>query len=646
MDSKTWKIIALVALVFGFYTALSKCFLFDIIGILSIIAWVFLHFFGNEVGMTEDELVLEVTELDGVRASEYKSVPEVREQDGTRAFEQHVNIQNKYSKVKEVVNLPENFVMKTSKSQQITSKVAVDVAEALEYLHHDCRHQILHLDIKPENILLDDKFRAVVSDFGLSELMEKDNSKFHTKMTRGSAGYMAPEWYTGNGISKKCDIYSYGKVLLDMFFGQRNVCFDQDGNYIEDANPQQRLLFHTFMLEKLRQMEIVELIDKRLVEDDGVIPLEAYHLVRVALSCLEEDPKERPSDMREVVDMLRFQGLKRCQIDFEPQLIHNVESQNEYIKRRKAAREVPREFLYEDLETATNNFRDICQHGGSGTIFEGILDDGTPVAVKRVEQGKYAEFEAEISAIGRIQHVHIVRLCGYCSHITETGGVFFIVYDHFSYGSLDSFIFNFSINGHLSWNLRFGIALGVAKALAYLHHDCRQRILHLDLKPENILLDQNFLAVVTNFGLSELMKEGQSTVHTMSRGSDGYMAPEWLLGHGISEKSVVFSYGKVLLDMCFGRKNISFYAYGGNSQFFLDTNLKSLGQLDSTNLMELIDQRLVEEGKAQGREACDLVHLALSCLDEDPKKRPDIREVVDVLEHMYLIRQINSVLPF
>ncbi|KAF6146929.1 hypothetical protein GIB67_036648 [Kingdonia uniflora] len=199
-------------------------------------------------------------------------------------------------------------------------KVAVDIAGALVYLHHDCCPRILHLDIKPENILLDEKLGAVLSDFGLSKLMNKDESEVYTAMIRGTAGYMAPKWFLGNPISDNCDIYSYGKVLLDLFFGQRYVCLDSDGNdiYIKGGNSALELrTFHAFMRDKLKQKSLVDVIDKRLMEDGKVDEKEANSLLHAALCCLEEDPKKRPRDMLQVLQMLEASKLDRIGAMFE-----------------------------------------------------------------------------------------------------------------------------------------------------------------------------------------------------------------------------------------------------------------------------------------------------------------------------------------
>ncbi|KAF6170325.1 hypothetical protein GIB67_043015 [Kingdonia uniflora] len=323
----------------------------------------------------------------------------------------------------------------------------------------------------------------------------------------------------------------------------------------------------------------------------------------------------------------------------------DVERQNECSNLRELAR-LPREFCYQDLNAATNNFRDKLGSGGSGSVFKGVLENGTMVAVKRVERPVYGvrEFEAEISAIASVQHVHLVRLRGYCSHMEEKGRVFFIVYDLLVNGSLDGWIFprmGAQNRKCLPWTLRYKVAIDVAKALAYLHHDCRPGILHLDIKPENILLDVHFRAVVSDFGFSKFMSKDASRVHTMIRGTPGYRSPDWFTHQGISEKCDIFSYGQLLLDLFFGQQYVCLdqngndvYRYGGNSKQEQRTFHTFMWEkLTQKNFMELIDKRLIEDGIVDEIEASSLLHAALSCLEEDPNKRPSgMRHVTDMLE--------------
>ncbi|KAF6137074.1 hypothetical protein GIB67_030838 [Kingdonia uniflora] len=411
--------------------------------------------------------------------------------------------------------------------------------------------EILHLDLKPENILLDDKFRAVLSDFGLSRLMKEDEGSVIRTIIRGTAGYMTPECHLGDhGISEKCDIFSYGKVLMDLFFG-RYVCLDDKGNDIS-INGGNSILeqqtFHSFILEKLTQSKILDLIDHRLMNDGKVNEKEASCLVHAALCCLEEDPKKWPGDMRQVINMLQVWKLDGIG-SFE----QHFESQNEDSNLGMIAG-FAREFLYEELETATNDFSDRLGDGWSGSVFRGKLDDGTLVAVKTVERKGYGEqeFKAEISAIASIQHVHLMRLRGYSSRITETCGVFSMVYDLFPNRSLAVWIFDGAEDLCLSWTLRYKVAIDVVKALAYLHHDCHPRILHLDINLDHILLDGSFRAVLYDFGFFELMMKDKKRMCTSFSGTKAYMGPEWFTGDGVLEKCDIFSFGKVLLDLFFG----------------------------------------------------------------------------------------------
>ncbi|KAF6173000.1 hypothetical protein GIB67_006376 [Kingdonia uniflora] len=306
---------------------------------------------------------------------------------------------------------------------------------------------------------------------------------------------------------------------------------------------------------------------------------------------------------------------------------------------------------YEDLITATNNFGDRLGRGGSGSVFKGSLKEGSTtlaVAVKRIdwttEYGKQY-FEAEISTIASVRHVHLIRLRGYCRHMIESGGGFYVVYDLLPNGSLDTWIFP-GMGGptgqFLSWKLRYEVAVGVARALVYLHHDCSPPILHLDVKPPNILLDVQFRAVLSDFGLSKLTSEDGSEVRSKHiRGTPGYIAPELYQGKPSSAKCDMYSYGQVLLDLFFGQLSVcldqngkDIYLEGGNSRLEQQTFHAFMRErLTQKNLMGLIDKRLREDGKVDEKEANSLVYVALCCLDEEPNNRPpDMRNVLHMLE--------------
>ncbi|XVF49281.1 hypothetical protein PTKIN_Ptkin03bG0255900 [Pterospermum kingtungense] len=314
----------------------------------------------------------------------------------------------------------------------------------------------------------------------------------------------------------------------------------------------------------------------------------------------------------------------------------------EYSFLRKVAG-VPIKFRHKELEDATDNFQALLGQGASASVFKGVLSDGTCVAVKRIDGEEHGEkeFRSEVAAIASVQHVNLVRLMGYCC---LPGGPRFLVYEFIPNGSLDCWIFPRSERGNrpggsLSWDLRYKVAIDVAKALSYLHHDCRSKILHLDVKPENILLDENYKAIVADFGLSKLVGKDESRVITTIRGTRGYLAPEWLLERGVSEKSDIYSYGMVLLEMIGGRRNVSVIENGTDRsqrkwQYFPKI---VRNKLKEGKLMEAVDRRLVEAGGIDERQVKRLVYVALWCIQERAKLRPSMAQVVEMLEGRVLI---------
>ncbi|KAG6411587.1 hypothetical protein SASPL_129670 [Salvia splendens] len=335
------------------------------------------------------------------------------------------------------------------------------------------------------------------------------------------------------------------------------------------------------------------------------------------------------------VSFLRIRyNIRRKQLEHQLSF-QGRELRIEYSFLRKVAG-VPTKFRHRELEEATDGFRSLLGRGGSGSVFKGILSDGTAVAVKRIDGEERAEkeFKAEVAAIASVQHLNLARLLGYC--IASGGSPRFLVYEFVFNGSLDNWIFPKikpnQRSGCLPWDLRCRIALDVAKALNYLHHDCRSCVLHLDVKPENILLDGDFRALVSDFGLSKLKGRDESRVVTTIRGTRGYMAPEWLLENGVSEKCDVYSYGMVLLEMIGGRRCITELDKGHHSnkkfQFFPRIVVEKLKE---GKLIEVVDDRL-DKADVDEAELRRMVGVALWCIQEKPRTRPTMAEVVEMLE--------------
>ncbi|KAI8551300.1 hypothetical protein RHMOL_Rhmol06G0175100 [Rhododendron molle] len=293
-------------------------------------------------------------------------------------------------------------------------------------------------------------------------------------------------------------------------------------------------------------------------------------------------------------------------------------------------------FSYEDLKSATENFSKKLGQGGFGSVFEGTMANGTKVAVKRLNgigQVKKS-FLAEVKTIGNIHHVNLVRLIGYCAEKSKR----LLVYEYMCNGSLDKWIFRTDEEVlSLEWRLRRKIIFGMAKGLAYLHEECRQKILHLDIKPQNILLDENFDAKVADFGLSKLIAKEQSGVVATMRGTPGYMAPEWM-SSVITDKVDIYSFGVVVLEILCGRKNLDRY------QLEEDMHLLSLFERKAAEdqLMDIIDKSS-EDMQLHGAEVTEMLRIAAWCLQSDFTKRPPISVVVNVLEGLM---EVDSNLDF
>ncbi|XP_075653823.1 G-type lectin S-receptor-like serine/threonine-protein kinase SD2-5 [Castanea sativa] len=185
---------------------------------------------------------------------------------------------------------------------QQRKKIIIDIARGLTYLHDDCRQKIVHLDIKPHNILLDDNFNAKVADFGLSKLVDRDQSQVVTTM-RGTPGYMAPEWLS-SVITEKVDVYSFGVVLLEILCGRRNV---------DRSQPEEAMHLLDIFKKNIEENRLLDLVDK-CSEDMQLHGAEVVNMMRVAAWCLQNDFTKRPS-MSMVVKVL--EGAMNIEFDLD-----------------------------------------------------------------------------------------------------------------------------------------------------------------------------------------------------------------------------------------------------------------------------------------------------------------------------------------
>ncbi|XP_009601166.1 proline-rich receptor-like protein kinase PERK15 [Nicotiana tabacum] len=297
-------------------------------------------------------------------------------------------------------------------------------------------------------------------------------------------------------------------------------------------------------------------------------------------------------------------------------------------------------FTYEELVRATDGFSNanLLGQGGFGYVHRGVLPNGKEVAVKQLKAGSgqgEREFQAEVEIISRVHHKHLVSLVGYCI----TGSQRLLVYEFVPNNTLE-----FHLHGKgrppLDWPIRLKIALGSAKGLAYLHEDCQPKIIHRDIKAANILVDFNFEAKVADFGLAKLTSDVNTHVSTRVMGTFGYLAPEYASSGKLTEKSDVFSYGIMLLELITGRRPVD------SSQTYMDDSLVDWARPQLTRALEdekfdsLIDPRLGND--YNHNEVARMVACAAACVRHSARRRPRMSQVVRALEGDVSLSDLNE----
>ncbi|WOG98739.1 hypothetical protein DCAR_0418084 [Daucus carota subsp. sativus] len=281
-------------------------------------------------------------------------------------------------------------------------------------------------------------------------------------------------------------------------------------------------------------------------------------------------------------------------------------------------------FKYKYIRKSTKNFSEKLGEGGFGSVLKGTLPNSKAIAVKMLKNLKQGEkqFRAEVSKIGQIQHINLVRLQGFCIQ----GEKRLLVFDYMKNGSLENHLFRQNSNVFLDWKARYNIMIGTARGLNYLHEKCRDCIIHCDIKPDNILLDDEYNARIADFGLAKLLGREFSRVLTTIRGTRGYLAPEWISGEAITVKADVFSYGKLLFEIISGRRNMELLDDGDYFPALIADKISKGEEV----LMQFLDHKL--EGKADSNEVTRACKVACWCIQDDEKNRPTMGLVIQILE--------------
>ncbi|KAI9107849.1 hypothetical protein K1719_021185 [Acacia pycnantha] len=275
---------------------------------------------------------------------------------------------------------------------------------------------------------------------------------------------------------------------------------------------------------------------------------------------------------------------------------------------------------------------------GFGYVHKGVLPNGKTVAIKQLKSGSRQgerEFQAEVEVISRVHHRHLVSLVGYCIAGTQR----MLVYEFVPNDTLE-----FHLHGKdrtaMDWATRIKIAIGSAKGLAYLHEDCHPRIIHRDIKASNILLDDNFEAKVADFGLAKISSDVDTHVSTRVMGTFGYLAPEYAASGKLTEKSDVFSFGVMLLELITGRRPVD------KTESFTDDSMVEWARpllsqaMEKRNFDALADPRLQE--RYDSDEMLRMIACAANCVRHSARQRPRMSQVVRALEGNISLDDLNE----
>ncbi|GER39317.1 protein kinase superfamily protein [Striga asiatica] len=277
---------------------------------------------------------------------------------------------------------------------------------------------------------------------------------------------------------------------------------------------------------------------------------------------------------------------------------------------------------YQMLVIATNNFDEgkLLGEGGLGRVYKACFSDNFEAAVKKIcadWQEAQRQYENEVQILSKIQHQNIVSLLGYCVHEQQR----FLIYEMMEGGSLDLILHAPSRRSTLTWPLRMKIALDVARGLEHLHEHCDPPVIHRDLKSSNILLDSNFNAKISDFGLA--ITEGNSIKTNIKlTGTLGYVAPEYLLDGKLTDKSDVYAFGVILLELLMGRRPVE--KVESQCQSIVTWATPQL--MDKSKLPDIVDQSI--------KDTIDLKHLyqvaaiAVLCVQPEASYRPLIADVL------------------
>ncbi|KAL8263421.1 hypothetical protein R6Q59_024770 [Mikania micrantha] len=490
----------------------------------------------------------------------------------------------------------DGYLKKVDKMTNLTwaqrIKICIDIANGLHYLGEN---QIVHRDIKSENILLDDKWVAKIADFGLSKSHQQQVSTLVTNNVAGTPFYLDPVYKKEGKLKLNSDIYSFGVVLFEILCGR--LAYDVSFNGMGLAAAA-RLAYQNGTFNKLIDPKIKEADENIFISNEGVNQVSLEKFSDIAYKCIAESQNDRPTIedvIKELKEALYYQENNKGNLHISLEVI----------------------------KLGTDNFSD-CKCIGEGRYWKQYVGEivhankHITIVAKRWDnkspQTRH-QFLTELQILSQYKHENIISLVGYCNE----GGEKIIVYENASNGSLDKHLANAS----LSWIKRLKIFIDVAKGLEFLHTSVSR--MHWGIKSASILLDGDWKAKISNLELSAQLSSMES-IHDHitddnAYGSLSYVCKNDITRGFLSEDSDIYSFGVVIKEMFQGipatpDRHLSIYEYYYKGQEILQHQDAFEG------IEEQIDPKTFEE----------FADIAGLCLDVRRHIRPDATRVITQLE--------------